>query len=150
MLAALYDVADYRIPNVISIALAALYPLFVLFGTVQPAWGTALIIAAAVFAAGLGLFAAGLMGGGDVKLMTVVALWAGPVHIVGFLMVTALAGGLLALIIISPLRSLLAHTVASMGGSAINQTLSGAVLPYGVAIAAGGAYVGVMLISGAG
>ena len=50
-----------------------------------------------MFVVGLGLFARELIGGGDVKLLAALSLWAGPEHFVSFMLVTALAGGALSL-----------------------------------------------------
>ncbi len=50
---------------------------------------------------GFGAFAAGFMGGGDVKLMTAVALWAGPDKVLPFLLFMSLAGLALALVIVT-------------------------------------------------
>ena len=62
------------------------------------AWLAALGLAAAVFVVGLGLFARELIGGGDVKLLAALSLWAGPEQFVWFMLVTTLAGGVLSLI----------------------------------------------------
>ena len=57
--------------------------------------GLALACAAVVFGAGTAAFAAGALGGGDVKLLAAASLFAGPGLISDFLLVTALAGGVL-------------------------------------------------------
>ncbi len=70
------------------------------------------------------MFAAGLLGGGDVKLLAAGSLWLGATGTGGFLMVTVLAGGLLALVF-------LALRLARRDGPET-------ALPYGVAIATAG------------
>lgn len=59
------------------------------------AWS--LLGAGLVLLVGYGLFFLGRVGAGDVKLMVVICLWVGPHDQLAFLIVTALAGGLLAL-----------------------------------------------------
>ena len=76
-LAALSDLREFRIPNKISLALLALYPLYVLSSPVPVAWLMALAIGSLVFAAGLTLFFCRLLGGGDVKFLAATSLWAG-------------------------------------------------------------------------
>ena len=91
--------------------------------------------AVVVFAAGAAAFAAGALGGGDVKLLAAVSLFAGPAGLVNFLVVTALVGGLLGLAILAG---------ASLGQPAVAGSLRArlrADLPYGPAIAAGGLWI---------
>ncbi len=76
--AVLTDVETLRIPNRLCLALVAIYPAHVLASPVAVDWPGALMLAVAVFAAGLVPFAAGWVGGGDVKLMAATALWVGP------------------------------------------------------------------------
>ena len=152
-LAAFKDICERRIPNRLTGALAALYPVYVLVSPTPVAWPAAVGLAFVVFVIGLGLFARELIGGGDVKLLTVLSLWAGPEQFVWFILVTTLTGGALSLfglwygrwggVIEAHLAALgLAATPGRApvspetpaGGSAARSTT----LPYGVAIAAGG------------
>jgi prepilin peptidase CpaA len=96
-LAALIDFRERRIPNWLTAAIAALYPFYVLASGTPVAWLGALGAAAAVFMLGLVLFARQLIGGGDVKLIAAVTLWAGLDQLALFALVTSLAGGALAL-----------------------------------------------------
>ena len=80
-----------------------------------------------VFGLGALAFRFRVLGGGDVKLLAAGALWLGAAEIGAFLLATALAGGLLALIFV-------AWQLARPGGS--QTRLPG--LPYAIAIAAGG------------
>ena len=57
--------------------------------------------AAMVFFGTVALYAVGWMGGGDSKLLTVSALWLGAGQVVPFLMATMLAGGALALAVVT-------------------------------------------------
>jgi prepilin peptidase CpaA len=54
-------------------------------------------VAVLIFAMGAAAFCAGLFGGGDVKLLAATALFVGPADITGFLMLVALAGGVLSM-----------------------------------------------------
>jgi prepilin peptidase CpaA len=152
-LAAFKDVCERRIPNRLTGALAALYPIYVLVSPTPVAWPAAVGLAFVVFVIGLGLFARELIGGGDVKLLAVLSLWAGPDQFVWFLLVTTLAGGVLSLFslwyrrwggwIEAHLAALgltppSGHAAASAAAPAAGSTPSTATLPYGVAIAAGG------------
>jgi prepilin peptidase CpaA len=152
-LAALKDICERRIPNLLTGALAALYPVYVLVSPTPVAWLAALGLAAAVFFVGLGLFARALIGGGDVKLLAALSLWAGPEQFVWFILVTTLAGGVLSLISLCYrcLRGLVEANLAtrglvpasgrpsgSPGGSTDEIPDRSTTLPYGVAIAAGG------------
>ena len=58
--------------------------------------GLDLALAGLVFLGGIALFATGLMGGGDVKLMAAASIWFGTAGTVEFLISTVLAGGALA------------------------------------------------------
>lgn len=132
--AAASDVQRYVIPNRISISLLVLYPGYAL--TLSPAQiGIAASIAVGVFLLGAVLFSYGIMGGGDVKLLAATSLWAGGAYFPAFLVLTTIAGGLLALWWGPLLRFCFPATAmakAANGRPAI---------PYGVAIAAGGLFV---------
>lgn len=97
--AAYTDISKYIIPNTISLALLALYPFYVMTAPMQIAWVLALIIAGIVFIAGFFMFAFGVMGGGDVKLMTAALLWVGPQYMMPFFGTTLIAALVLAVVI---------------------------------------------------
>jgi prepilin peptidase CpaA len=152
-LAAFKDICERRIPNRLTGALAALYPVYVLVSPTPVAWPAALGLAALVFVVGLGLFARELIGGGDVKLLAALSLWAGPEHFVSFMLATALAGGALSLfslgygrwgVLVEAYLATLGVVPASGRAPVLPDGSTGGVpgrsntLPYGVAIAAGG------------
>ena len=96
------------------------------------------------FAAGLGALFAGMamfalrwIGGGDAKLFAVCALWLGIAATPVFLVVTALAGGALAVGLLGARKAALLFAVS--GGPAWVQRLlkPGGDVPYGLAICAG-------------
>ncbi|MBK8907619.1 MAG: prepilin peptidase [Rhodospirillales bacterium] len=135
-LAALTDLTSLTVPNRICAAIAALYPVYAV-AVHQPDWLAAVGIAAAVFAVGAALFATGLMGGGDVKLMTAIALWAGPEMVLEFMLVTAVAGGVIAILMATSLRFVFAYAFTALGARDAGATVLGRSVPYAVAIAIG-------------
>nr|WP_304168201.1 prepilin peptidase [Lonsdalea britannica] len=121
--------------------------------TVRPATAMlhALPGAAVVFVVGFLLFLTGRLGAGDVKMMSVLCLWVGSGQQLAFVMVTALAGGVLALIL--PLLNTIPPALA-LGIDNLNRRLHLNIasptvlpadlsqgLPYGIAIAFGAAYI---------
>lgn len=132
--AAWSDLRTFTIPNSICAAIAAAYPL-ALLALPPHAWFMGLATGAVVLMAGAVLFAQEWVGGGDVKLASAVALWAGPTLFANWVMVTSIAGALLALaILVTPLPRVLASCRVAETG--FNQPM-----PFGVALAAGGLWV---------
>ncbi len=91
------DLRRREIPDWSTLGLAALFLILQLYRGHWQAIGEDLLVAVAVFGVGVGLFRFGLLGGGDVKLMSVLALWAGPAGILQFVLLTSFAGGPLSL-----------------------------------------------------
>lgn len=156
---ALIDIESRRLPNWLTGSVVALYGVHVAVSPIAVDWLSALLIGGLVFAVGFVCFAFNLMGGGDVKLMAGLSLWAGVDHVADFLLVTALAGGLLSIIVVvgrrlalspllilaAPLHGLSARLLPPPAGSKTPPTDADVPteedrvsLPYGVAIAAGG------------
>lgn len=132
------DVAALRIPNRISLAIAALYPAYaVATGVPAVSVAAAVGVAALVFVVGTVLFGFRLIGGGDVKLMAAVSLWAGAAGVPAFLITTTLAGGAIALLMSGRRRFALAAILTACGADEARERLLGAHIPYAVAIAAG-------------
>jgi prepilin peptidase CpaA len=138
--AAIYDVKSFRIPNFVCIAIAALFPLFVILAPHKILWEQNLFICAVVLVAGILLFAKKYTGAGDIKLIAAISLWAGTDMIGPFLLVTAFTGGLLSLSLAG-----LAYLRKRETGSEIS--IAKTPIPYGVAIAIGGLCVILMLSS---
>ncbi len=164
-LAVAEDVRARRIPNWLTGGLVALYLIFVLASPAPVAWPAALALAGAVFLVGWLLFARQMLGGGDVKLITAVSLWAGPEHALLFAVITSLAGGVLALgaLFFERWRGLITAHLAGLGIGGAGRVPAPAAgelpddapaaaqplrttLPYGVAIAAGGVFVAAQLM----
>lgn len=133
-LAALTDLQEYRIPNSVTLAIAALFPVYALLPEADVAVVGSVGLAAAVLAGGTALFALGAFGGGDVKLMAAVSLWVGPAAFLDFLLVTALVGGAMALFQLSHWRLVAAQFLAGRGEIGIAHTLICRDVPYAVAI----------------
>lgn len=168
-LAALIDVRERRIPNWLTGGVAALYPIYVLASPLPLAWPGALAAASAMFLFGLILFGRQLIGGGDVKLIAAMTLWAGLDHLALFALVTCFAGGGLALASLWYQRwhGVIGAHMAALGWNFVpaaparhepaapvgNDAIASSpidqpplTLPYGVAIAAGGLVVIAQLI----
>ncbi|MBC7908514.1 MAG: prepilin peptidase [Rhodospirillaceae bacterium] len=130
--AAISDLKAFRIPNRDSLLIAAAFVVAVPalgLGAEAAAWHVAAGVAA--FVLGAVLFAFKVWGGGDVKLVAAVTLMMGFAGLPRFLLVMALAGGMLSLVM------LLLRISAAKGSWGGRAAASGHV-PYGVAIAAGG------------
>jgi prepilin peptidase CpaA len=146
LLAAWQDWRTMNIADGISLGIIA---VFVAWAATGIAAGTvslldlALALACAVGMFGLGAlaFAAGAMGGGDVKLAAATSLFAGPALILDFVTVTAVIGGLLGVAILAGARI---GPITSTGGGTVRARLRGN-LPYGPAIAVGGLWVALAL-----
>jgi len=140
VVAAFEDFRRLVIPNALTLGLCLLWPLHL---ATAPAltWASgcaALGCAAAVFLAGALLFARGLIGGGDVKLLAAATLWAGPAATPSLLLFTALLGGALSILLLTPLRAQIGAARRAVFGAA-EAAIADAdpvAVPYGVAIAA--------------
>lgn len=100
ILAAVSDCASLRIPNWLTgLTALAFFPMAWASAMPLAEFGWHLLAGAMLFFAGYALFALRLFGGGDAKLMAAAGLWFGTSQSVNFLVMTALAGGALALIV---------------------------------------------------
>jgi prepilin peptidase CpaA len=77
LIAAATDIWKFIIPNLISLAVIALFVALALMQPFPVAWGSHLGAAALFFAGGLLLYRFNILGAGDVKLLTALSLWAG-------------------------------------------------------------------------
>lgn len=129
--AAVTDSLRRRIPNPISIALAVLGLVRIgaalVSGESLLTAGLDLVVAVAVFAVAALAFRYRLLGGGDVKLLAAGTLWLGAAALGSYLVITVLAGGLMAVAFVAW------HMVLPVGVRRQRPSL-----PYAVAIAAGG------------
>lgn len=135
--AAVSDIRHYIIPNTAPIIIVIAFVFVACLMPMQFLTG-GLLTSLVIFIIGAFFFARGWMGGGDVKLLAAVSLWAGPSFLSIFAVVTGLSGAILAAIMLSPLRRYMPMASAdalTMTGPAQEP------MPYGVAIAAGGLFV---------
>lgn len=150
--AAVSDGARFIIPNRVCAAIVLLYPVHVLTHSQPIAWPVAVAIALVALFLGAVAFSRGWAGGGDVKLFAATSLWAGPQLMSPFLLVTAITGGLLAVgaVVVSSVEKRKSVRTEAAGGAATvsDGKSSRPLLPYGIAIAMGGAFVAVQLLRG--
>jgi len=137
------DVLFFRVLNRIPIALAILFFARAALGGIGPdvLWPDILWhvgVAALVLALGFGMHAFNVMGGGDIKLIVAVSLWAGPSQILQYLFLMAVVGGIWTVLLFG-----LRHLLAALPGFAswadrrprARVLRRGEPIPYGVAIA---------------
>lgn len=113
-----YDASRYIIPNNLNLLLLVVYAVAVFLLPIPlTTVGSSAGAAAIMLAVGMGIFALGLMGGGDIKLLAVLTLWTGwSITTIHFLVITAILGGvlvifvLLARLVIAPLWAYAAPT----------------------------------------
>ncbi len=133
IVAALSDIRTFTIPNRYTAAVALLYPVHVLSSGTPVNWLMAVVIAALMLLVCAAMFARGIMGGGDAKMLAAAALWAGPELAIPFIIFTALAGGVVSMVIL-----LRARYGWVLGLAEPDTELA---VPYGVAIASSGLLV---------
>ncbi|HEV7335873.1 MAG TPA: prepilin peptidase [Bosea sp. (in: a-proteobacteria)] len=135
--AAASDIVTMTISNRLCLLLVAAFAICAIsLGLSWSQIGWHLAAGVIVLLVGIALFAAGWVGGGDAKLVAATALWFGFEPLLPYLMVTAIAGGVLTLLL-HQLRQ------APLPGPAANwawaKRLHGVQqgVPYGVALAFG-------------
>ncbi len=154
VLAAAYvDVKRFTLPNVFSLSMLILYPAFVLSSDTSVDWLSSVGVMISVLTVGFILFSLKYCGGGDSKLIAAISLWAGPDLVLDFLILTALAGGVIAFGYILYARFSFLYYQASVFAPFLPQvtTLDSKEIlkkpiPYGTAIAIGGVYVAFTLL----
>lgn len=136
--AAVSDLLTMKIPNRISLALIALFPVVALIGGMSAL--TFLLHLGAGFAVLVvcyGLFAMNLFGGGDAKLAAATALWLGFGSLLDYLLLSALIGGGLSIGLLL-MRSIPLPGFALGWGWLVDLHKPRGGVPYGIALAAGG------------
>lgn len=144
-IAAGFDVYKFVIPNLITVALVVLFVGIALYLPFEINWLSHLGAAAVVFAVGAAMFAMKKLGGGDVKLLTAVAFWAGFDHLADLMLYVTLAGGGLAVALMILRQVLMGVRVAQsrLGKYALPRVLlPGEPMPYALAIAPSAIYAG--------
>jgi prepilin peptidase CpaA len=147
------DLRTMHIANRLSVAIVGAFLVWALAGLaagtlVMGDLALAVTCSVGVFFLGALAFAAGALGGGDVKLLAAATLFAGSSFLLDFLTVVALAGGAMGIAILAgaPIgpAAPAADGSASEGTTMRLRLRSG--LPYGPAIAAGGLWVAAHLV----
>ena len=115
LVATAYDLTKFRIPNMIPLVLVGLFILKISSGIETGALAMHVIIAMLALVLGFLAFAAGLLGGGDAKLIAALALWFGPDSFAEFITITGVTGGLVALLLML-LRRLIKAEALSVDG----------------------------------
>ena len=135
------DLLTMTIPNRISIVLVASFAIAAaMMGIGWWALANHLAAGLLMLVIGIGMFAMGWLGGGDAKLLAATALWLGLDHLLPYLLIAAIAGGLLALVILL-YRSMLPPLWLARQGWAMNLHRAKTGIPYGIALAAAGLHV---------
>ena len=128
LIAAFTDFRRRQIDNWLNAAVALGAPLF-WYASVLGLSDIAIQfgVALAAFAVLAVLFAIGAMGGGDVKLLTALALWIAPIPFLHLVIIMALAGGVL--------------TIIFGAVHVIRRSREKIAIPYGIAISIAGLWV---------
>jgi prepilin peptidase CpaA len=140
------DLRTMQIANGFSLAVAGLFAVWAAAGLATGQMSLLELAMAvgcgvAVFGAGAAAFAVGALGGGDVKLLAAVSLFAGPQQVLDLLFITAIAGGVLGLAILA--GAPIGRPAMAVAGPLRARLRTG--LPYGPAIAVGGLWVAASL-----
>lgn len=136
--AGISDAMSFTIPNRVSLV------LFIGFLILAPISGMSIseigmnvLVGFLALLVGFALFARGIIGGGDAKLIAAASLWFGVELIGPFLLMTAVFGGLLSLICMKMHSTPLPYSLAGQKWL-LNFQSGTAAVPYGVAIGLAG------------
>lgn len=135
LVAAITDLRRRHIGNWLNASIALAAPLYWWASglTLWPEVALQLGLALGIFAVLAALFAMKMMGGGDVKLLTALALWIEPTLFLKFLIVMALLGGVL--------------TILCGAWHVMRRNRGRLTIPYGVAIALAGQWTLYTIVS---
>ena len=132
-LAAVEDAVRLRISNVTVLLTIVAAVVAALMGEIQSSLWQNVAVFAFLLLIGTPIFAAGKLGGGDVKLLAAAGLWFSIKGAAAMLVAVMLAGGVLAIVVLA-LRAF-GWSEAARRRAVILRPKGG--IPYGVAIAAG-------------
>lgn len=136
--AALSDMFTMTIANRISLLLIVTFLAIAPFiGLTWVQFATHLAAFVLVLTVTFGLFAVGVMGGGDAKLMASTALWLGlGPALMNYLLIATVAGGALTLFLMVFRKSALATYAGEV--RVLRRIIDEKDIPYGIALAVGG------------
>lgn len=148
LVAAASDIVSYKIPNVVVLMMIAMYPIYVAVTPGKQEWLASVGIFAATIAVGIPLSHFRIFGAGDMKLLAAILLWAGPVLALPALLLSTIAGGFVAILMLTKVRYVIAATFVSVGGDRLAKVFLAKNMPYGIGLAFGGIFTGYALVSG--
>ncbi|HRD75060.1 MAG TPA: prepilin peptidase [Hyphomicrobiaceae bacterium] len=135
------DLFTMTIPNRISLALIAAFVVAAPYcglTVTQIAWHLGCGFLMLVI--GILMFSRGWLGGGDAKLLAAASLWLGFEHLLGYLVLVAVAGGMLASTIMLYRSMTIPLCLIGQGwASRLHEKTSG--IPYGIALAAAALWI---------
>jgi prepilin peptidase CpaA len=136
--ALLSDLRGLHIPNWVSLGLIAGFFGYVALARAPLDFGGHVAVAGIAFLAVFCLYVFGWFGGGDVKLLSAIMLWAGPQHGARFIAGVALAGGAVAILLVATGRILKAYPkTARYLPRRVGQWARLGVFPYSIPIVIG-------------
>lgn len=142
IVAAVSDLATYRIPNSVVLAFVVLFAIVVAINGLHEPWPGHLAAAALSLAACLGLYAFRQMGAGDVKLIAAISLWTGFPALVPFAVFVGLAGLVVLTVILGVRYGIVVaerHSLRTAGAPLPRVFRRGEGIPYATAICMGAA-----------
>lgn len=140
--AAVFDAWKFIVPNTIPVVLTLLFLVVALVWNDRVPIFEHIGAGVLVFCVGAVIFRFGVLGGGDIKLLTAVAFWVGWDYLAIYLLVVAIFGGGLTLFLLA-LRYLLGrvYRFRSRENSLPRMLRVGEKIPYAIAIGAAGIWI---------
>jgi prepilin peptidase CpaA len=136
--AAIGDVRSFTITNTLNIVIGASFLILALpMGLGWPAVFEHVKIGAITAFIAIMMFMIGIYGGGDAKMTGAVALWLGPAAMIPFIFYTAIAGGVLVVILVVSRRIAQKYGLPRSPKWARRMLRKRSAVPYGVALAIG-------------
>ena len=134
------DLFTMTIPNRISLGLIGAFLVCALIAGISlEQFAMHLACGAAILVVAMGLFAAGLLGGGDAKLMAASAIWIGADNLASYFLMITVLGGVLAVALLG--YRMLPASALKLPPWAARLHVKGSSMPYGVAIAAAALWI---------
>jgi prepilin peptidase CpaA len=134
------DIRSLKIPNAVSLIVLALFFLNSLLSGPPDGFTKHIMVAGGALLLGFGVFAAGFMGAGDIKLISALMLWAGPQDGFSFLIVMTFVGGLFAGLLLITRTSMAVWPSAQnyIPSRRLRTWAQRGIFPYGIAICSAG------------
>jgi prepilin peptidase CpaA len=133
-----YDLWTFKIPNILPLAIMILFFCAAAPNAAGVDWASHVGACVLIFVVGAVLFRFRLFGGGDVKLFSAAALWAGFPMLLPLVALTAIFGGLLVLVpkLLAPYVLAALSRLSFVSARVVPQVFAAdREVPYGVAIA---------------